>query len=84
MAGMMNKVVERSPEAKRARARSQQVMAAAWQGGKHLTDLAKEHGIAIAEAEKEVAWGLLRMGEVQVVDLVAWGYHTPTTREARA
>ena len=80
MAKVMNKVVERSAEAKAAQARGQEAMARRWLGGSHLTEVARECGVGVATASTDVAWGLLRLGEVDVSALVDHGFHTVKRR----
>ena len=58
--------------------RHQRTLAGEWLQGRSLMEVSRGHGIATAECEKMIAWGLLQLGEVTLGQMQRYGYWKPS------
>ena len=65
------------PATTEERRRLQRTLAERWKGGASVGEVAGGAGMTPEEAERQIAWGLLQMGEVTVDDLVRSGHYRP-------
>ena len=66
--------MERVEEAGRA---FQRKLAGEWLAGRHLTEVARGAGVDLDRAEKDVAFGLLSLGEVSFDEMIRHRYIRP-------
>lgn len=56
------------------KSKRQEAMTQRWLNGTHLRDLANGYGLTLDQARFEVAFGLLRCGEVSLMQMQREGY----------